>query len=198
MGNTHPLNHVLLYWLSAALGKSRKHPSSVSLNFPLRFLSPYQEAVCAISTQGRSYSLARHKPLRSVGFGKQDPKSKLLFKTSTARRSSSAFLRPEQDVQHGEVSCQEVLERSKLFSGTSKTLWENSKTLRKWSDESLKSSSFFQTIFRSVCLGLLIDLLQTAVSSNLKVLPSEFGAGHNQHYPRSCFLSFRSIADSFY
>mgnify|MGYP006877864086 FL=1 len=55
MGNTHPLNHVLLYWLSAAPGKSRKHPSSVSLNFPLRFLSPYQEAISAISTQGRFF-----------------------------------------------------------------------------------------------------------------------------------------------
>ena len=55
MGNTHPLSHVLLYWLSAAPGKSRKHPSSVSLNFPLRFLSPYQEAISAISTQGRFF-----------------------------------------------------------------------------------------------------------------------------------------------
>ena len=35
--------------------KFRKRPSSVSLNFPLRFLSPYQEAVCAISTRGRSF-----------------------------------------------------------------------------------------------------------------------------------------------
>ena len=35
--------------------KSRKHPSSVSPNFPLRFLSPNQEAFRAISTQGRSY-----------------------------------------------------------------------------------------------------------------------------------------------
>ena len=60
--------------------KSRKRPYSVSLNFPLRFLSPYQEAVCAISTQGRSYSPARHKPLRSVDFGKQDPKSNCSLK----------------------------------------------------------------------------------------------------------------------
>ena len=55
MGNTHPLNHVPLYWLSAAPEETRKHPSSVSLNFPLCFLSPYQEAVCAISTQGRCF-----------------------------------------------------------------------------------------------------------------------------------------------
>lgn len=55
MGNTHPLNHVPLYRLPAAPEQTRKHPSSVSLNFPLRFLSPYQEAVCAISTQGRCF-----------------------------------------------------------------------------------------------------------------------------------------------
>ena len=124
MGNTHPLNHVLLYWLSAAPGKSRKHPSSVSLNFPLRFLSPYQEAVCAISTQGRCFSSARHKPLRSADLGKQDPKSKLFVKTSTARRSSPAFLRPEQDVQYGEVSRWAAPEKSKLHPSTSKNLWE--------------------------------------------------------------------------
>lgn len=35
--------------------KARKRPSSVSLNFPLRFLSPYPEAVCASSTQGRCF-----------------------------------------------------------------------------------------------------------------------------------------------
>ena len=144
------------------------------------------------------FSSARQMPFRNVDLGKQDPKSKLLVKTSTARRSSPAFLRPEQDVQYGEVSRWAAPEKSKLHPSTSKNLWENSKTLRNWSDESLKCSSYFQTIFRSVCLGLLIDLLQTAVSSNLKVLPSEFGAGLNQHYPRSCFLSFRSIADSFY
>lgn len=144
------------------------------------------------------FSSARQMPLRNVDLGKQDPKSKLLVKTSTARRSTPAFHRPEQDVQYGEVCCEAALERSKLFSSTSKNLCATSKMLRKWSDESLKSSSYFQTIFRSVCLGLLIDLLQTAVSSNLKDLPSEFGAGLNQHYPRSCFLSFRSIADSFY
>lgn len=73
--------------------KARKRPSSVSLNFPLRFLSPYQEAIRAISTQGRSFSSARQKPFRGVDLGKQDPKSKLLVKTSTARRSSPAFLR---------------------------------------------------------------------------------------------------------
>lgn len=63
--------------------------------------------------------------------------------------------------------------------------------------QSLKRSSFFQTIFRSVCLGLLVGLLQTAESSNLKVLPSEFGAGSNRFNSRSCFLSFRSISISF-
>lgn len=55
MGNTHPLNHVPLYRLPAAPEQTRKHPSSVSLNFPLRFLSPYQEAISANSTQGRSF-----------------------------------------------------------------------------------------------------------------------------------------------
>lgn len=120
---------------------------------------------------------ARQMPLRNVDLGKQDPKSKLLVKTSTARRSSPAFLRPEQDVQYGEVCCEAALERSKLFSSTSKNLCGTSKMLRKWSDESLKSSSYFQTIFRSVCLDLLVDLLQTAESSKLKVLPSELGAG---------------------
>ena len=51
------------------------------------------------------FSSARQTSPRSVDLGKQDPKSKLLVKTSSARRSSPAFLRPEQDVQYGEVSC---------------------------------------------------------------------------------------------
>lgn len=129
-------------------------------------------------------------PLRNVDLGKQDPKSKLLVKTSTARRSSPAFLRPEQDVQYGEVCCEAALERSKLSSSTSKNLCGTSKMLRNWSDESLNSSSCFQTIFRSVCLSLLFDFLQTAESANLKVLPSEFGAGRNRLNSRSCFWAF--------
>lgn len=144
------------------------------------------------------FSSARQMPLRNVDLGKQDPKSKLLVKTSTARRSTPAFLRPEQDVQYGEVCCEAALERSKLFSSTSKNLCATSKMLRKWSDESLKSSSYFQTIFRSVCLSLLFDFLQTAENPKSKVLPSNSAAGRDRLNSRSCFLSFRSITVSFY
>lgn len=42
-------------------------------------------------------------------------------------------------------------------------------------------------IIRSVCLSLLFDFLQTAESANLKVLPSEFGAGRNRLNSRSLF-----------
>ena len=124
MGNTHPLNHVLLYWLSAAPGKSRKHPSSVSPNFPLRFLSPYQEAISAISTQGRFFPQHDKRRLEVLISGSKIRNQNCSLKTSTARRSSSAFLRPEQDVQYGEVSRWAAPEKSKLHPSTSKNLWE--------------------------------------------------------------------------
>ncbi|WP_300840901.1 hypothetical protein, partial [uncultured Parasutterella sp.] len=93
----------LLTFCRAGL-KARKHPSSVSLNFPLRFLSPYQEAVCAISTQGRSFPQHGKCRFKVLISGSKIRNQKLLLRTSTARRSSPAFLRPEQDVQYGEVS----------------------------------------------------------------------------------------------
>ena len=145
--------------------KARKHPSSVSLKFPLRFLSPYQEAVCASSTRGRRFSSARQKPLRSVGFRGTIHPPKLHVKISATKSKLS----DTPHVQSRDVSIHEscryaVPEKRKIFSSTSKNLWENSKPLRIWSDESLNSSSCFQTIFRSVCLDLLIGLLQTAES----------------------------------
>ena len=198
MGNTHPLNHVLLYWLSAAPGKSRKHPSSVSLNFPLRFLSPYQEAISAISTQGRFFPQHGKRRLEVLISGskirnqncslKLLPRGEVHQLSSVRSRTVNTVRSVVKQFLRGASSSQALrrifVEPQRCF-GTDR--------MRAW-----KSSADSQTIFRSVCLGLLIDLLQTAVSSNLKVLPSEFGAGLNQHYPRSCFLSFRSIADSFY
>lgn len=136
--------------------KTRKHPSSVSLNYPLRSLSPYQEAVCAISTQGRSFPSARQKPLWSVGLRGTIHWPKLHAKVSATKSNLS----DTPHVQSRDVSIHESCryaapEERKIFSSTSKNLWENPKMLRKWSDESLKSSSISQTIFRSVCLGLL-------------------------------------------
>lgn len=178
--------------------KARKHPSSVSLKFPLRFLSPYQEAVCASSTRGRRFSSARQKPLRSVDLGKQDPNSKLLVK-NFYREEKFLGLPPSgagRSIRWGQPMSSSWEEQTppKHFEESLR----NSKTLRNWSDESLKSSSYFQTIFRSVCLDLLIDLLQTAESSKFKVLPFELDADWNRLNCRSLFLSFRSITDSFY
>lgn len=179
--------------------KARKHPSSVSLKFPLRFLSPYQEAVCASSTRGRRFSSARQKPLRSVGFRGTIHPPKLHVKISAAKSKLS----DTPHVQSRDVSIHESCryaapDKRKIFSGTSKNLWENSKMLRNWPEgEPWKSAETSKTIFRSVCLGLLIDLLPTAESSKLKVLSSEFSAGRNRLNSRSCFLSFRSITVSF-
>ncbi len=178
--------------------KARKHPSSVSLNFPLRFLSPYQEAVCASSTRGRRFSSARQTPPRSVDLGKQDPKSKLLVK-NFYREEKFLGLPPSgagRSIRWGQPMSSSWEEQTppKHFEESLR----NSKTLRNWSDESLKSSSYFQTIFRSACLDLLIDLLQTAESSKFKVLPFELDADWNRLNCRSLFLSFRSITDSFY
>ena len=121
MGNTHPLSHVLLYWLSAAPGKSRKHPSSVSLNFPLRFLSPYQEAVCAISTQGRSFSSARQMPFRSVGFRGTIHSPKLHAKASATKSKLSDTPHVQsRDVQYMSHVVMQPLKRGRSFQALRK------------------------------------------------------------------------------
>lgn len=154
MGNTHPLNHVLLYWLSAALGKSRKHPSSVSLNFPLRFLSPYQEAVCAISTQGRSFSSARQKPLQSVGFRGtiHSPELHAKFPATKSKLSDTSHVQ-SRDVQYMRHVVMQLQKRGRSFLALRKILekLKDASELIGWEPEMfiLFSDNFPIRLFRS-------------------------------------------------
>ena len=122
-------------------------------------------------------SSARHKPLRSVGFRAQSIHLNCKRKSRPRSRNFPTFLTSRAGTFNTWVMslCSSWKEED-LFKHFEKSL-KNSKMLRNWSDESLKCSSFFQTIFRSVCLGLLIDLFQTAENPNLKVLLPELGAG---------------------
>ena len=94
-----------MQWISKGEGgdSDGQYTSSKPLSSALLVSLP-ESSLRNIDTRSM-FSSTRLKPLRRVDFGKQDPKSKLLVKTSSARRSAPVFLRPEQDVQYGEVSC---------------------------------------------------------------------------------------------
>lgn len=173
--------------------KSRKHPSSVSLNFPLRFLSPYQEAISAISTQGRFFPQHGKRRLEVLISGSKIRNQNCSLKLLPWGEVHQLFSVRSRTFNTVRSAVKQLLRGA----SSSQALRRTSKMLRNWSDESLKSSSCFQTIFRSVWSGLLSDLLQTAVSSNLKVLAFEFRAGRNRFNSRTCFLSFRPITVSF-
>ena len=133
MGNTHPLNH-----------------------FPLRFLSPYQKAVYAISTQGRCFpqhGLSRFEGLISGSKIRNQNCLLKLLPRGEVPRSSSVRSR----TFNSEGAAGKPFLRKASFPQALR------KSLRKLKDASdvigiraPKSSADFQTTFRSVCLDLLL------------------------------------------
>lgn len=156
--------HVPLCWHSAAPGLKPRSIRLRSSKFSSALLVSLPGSNQRNFDTTSMFSSARQTPPRSVDLGKQDPKSKLLVK-NFYREEKFLGVPPSgagRSIRWGQPMSSSWEEQTppKHFEESLR----NSKMLRNWSDESLKSSSYFQTIFRSVCLGLLIDLLQTAES----------------------------------
>lgn len=123
MGNTHPLNHVPLYWLSGAPGLK---PGSVRLR-PLKFSSALLVSLPGSSLRNfdtrSKFSSARHKPLRSVGFRGTIHSPKLQAKVSAAKSKLSDISHVQsRDVQYMSHVVMQLLKRGRSFQALRKIL----------------------------------------------------------------------------
>lgn len=176
--------------------KARKRPSSVSLNFPLRFLSPYQEAVCAISTQGRRFSSARQKPFRSVGFRGTIHSPKRHAKVSAAKSKLSDISHVQsRDVQYMSHVVMQLLKRGRSFQALRKIFEElkDASEMIGWEPEKfyLFSDNFPIRLFRSFSWPFT-DGREFECKSFIFWTRRRC----NRLNSRSCFLSFRSLSIS--
>ena len=178
--------------------KARKRPSSVSLNFPLRFLSSYQEVVCAISTQGRCFSSARQKPLQSVGFRGTIhlPKPQAKISATKSKLSDTPHVQ-SRDVQYMIHVVMQLLKRGRSFLAL-RIIFEKLKDASEligWEPE-----KFY--LFPDNFPIRLVRSFKWPFTDGREFLTKSFTFWTrrrcNRLNSRSCFLSFRSISVSFY
>lgn len=198
MGNTHPLNHVPLYWLSGAPGLK---PGSVRLR-PLKFSSALLVSLPGSSLRNfdtrSKFSSARHKPLRSVGFRGTIHSPKLQAKVSAAKSKLSDISHVQsRDVQYMSHVVMQLLKRGRSFQALRKILekLKDASELIGWEPEMffLFSDNFPIRLLRSFNWPF-----SDGRESKFKSFTSRTRRRCNRLNSRSCFLSFRSIAVSFY